>query len=270
MTVDLSTTTIHGLRYPKSDNNGSDFSTGLADFAADVDAKLTPFSQGLFSACPVSTVGSPGKVGRRYYATDVGLEFVDLGTSWIVAPVRLSGEMIDWPVSTPPTGWLSCDGSSLLRATYPALSALLLPVYGSADGTHFYLPDHRGRVAVMADGAAGRLSANDATGNVGGEEKHTLSGAETPLRDHQHNMAMSDLGSTHMPNLIEPTSGDLVISGDNDSGGLSGMFASAYRAVGGLGFGWGMGVGGVKGGAESGSAHNNMQPYAVINRVIKT
>jgi hypothetical protein len=48
------------------------------------------------------------------------------------------------------TGWLVCDGSSVLKATYPALDAILSAAsypFGS-DATHFTLPDMRGRVPV--------------------------------------------------------------------------------------------------------------------------
>lgn len=42
-----------------------------------------------------------------------------------------------------PTGWLECNGASLLRATYPRLFAKLGTFYGG-DASHFSLPDLRG------------------------------------------------------------------------------------------------------------------------------
>jgi len=60
-----------------------------------------------------------------------------------------------WPTETPPEGWLEEDGSSLVRATYPALFAAIGTMYGAADGTHFNLPDARGRVPrIWAHGQA--------------------------------------------------------------------------------------------------------------------
>jgi microcystin-dependent protein len=38
-------------------------------------------------------------------------------------------------------GWLTCDGRSLLRATYPALFAKIGIIHGSVDATHFNLPN---------------------------------------------------------------------------------------------------------------------------------
>lgn len=48
-----------------------------------LDPLLAPSDQGLLSARPVSTVGSPsGKAGRTYKATDTGQLFRDTGTGW--------------------------------------------------------------------------------------------------------------------------------------------------------------------------------------------
>jgi len=58
------------------------------------------------------------------------------------------GSIVLWPATAPPTDWLACDGASLLRSAYPALFAVLGTTYGAADGTHFSLPDFRGRVPV--------------------------------------------------------------------------------------------------------------------------
>ncbi len=55
-----------------------------------------------------------------------------------------------------PSGYLLCDGSSLLRATYAALFAVIGTAFGTADGTHFNLPDSRGRFLRFKDAGAGR------------------------------------------------------------------------------------------------------------------
>ncbi len=43
-----------------------------------------------------------------------------------------------------PSMWLECNGASLLRASFPALFAVIGTSWGSVDGTHFTLPDFRG------------------------------------------------------------------------------------------------------------------------------
>lgn len=47
-----------------------------------IDSLLAPSDQGALSSRPVSTVGSPGKSGRTYWATDTKQLFRDSGTGW--------------------------------------------------------------------------------------------------------------------------------------------------------------------------------------------
>lgn len=47
-----------------------------------------------------------------------------------------------------PVGWLNCDGASVLRATYLTLFNLIGTTFGSVDGTHFNVPDLRGRSPI--------------------------------------------------------------------------------------------------------------------------
>src|SRR4051794_40571617 len=62
-------------------------------------------SSGLLSARPTSTPGTPGIAGRRYYATDTGVEYRDTGTSWVALGVELvtalpaspyNGQIVDY------------------------------------------------------------------------------------------------------------------------------------------------------------------------------
>lgn len=95
-----------------------------------------------------------------------------------------------WTTATPPTNWLICDGSSLLRAgTYAALFAVIGTTYGTADATHFNIPDFRGRSPIgsgtgTATGATAHALGATPTSGVGGEEKHTLLLTEIPAHTH--------------------------------------------------------------------------------------
>jgi len=60
-----------------------------------------------------------------------------------------------WHMETVPQGYLECNGASLLRASYPELFAVLGTTYGTADGTHFNLPDLRGTFVRGWDHAKG-------------------------------------------------------------------------------------------------------------------
>lgn len=84
------------------------------------------------------------QTGNLYFnyhaaADEVDAEDFDIDIS---SPV---GSIVMYGASSAPTGWINCDGASLLRAgTYAALFAVIGTTYGSADGTHFNVPDFRG------------------------------------------------------------------------------------------------------------------------------
>lgn len=65
------------------------------------------------------------------------------------------GVVVAFGGTTAPEGWLLCDGRSFLRTDYPRLFAAIGSAHGTADGTHFNIPDYRGRFLRGVDGTAG-------------------------------------------------------------------------------------------------------------------
>ena len=75
----------------------------------------------------------------------------------------LTGMIAPFAMAFVPTGWLPCDGSSILRAgTYANLFSAIGTTWGSADGTHFNVPDLRG---AFLRGTGSHGSQNMADGN---------------------------------------------------------------------------------------------------------
>ena len=72
------------------------------------------------------------------------------------------GSVMPWTTTVAPAGYLLCDGTSHLRATYSDLFDIIGTTYGSDDGTHFNVPDFRG-MFLRGSGAHGTL--NMANGN---------------------------------------------------------------------------------------------------------
>ena len=93
-----------------------------------------------------------------------------------------SGAITPFAGSAAPTGWFSCDGSAISRATYAALFAAIGTTYGAGDGsTTFNLPNLKGRVPVGVDAAQTEF---DTRGETGGAKTHLLSSAEMPSHTH--------------------------------------------------------------------------------------
>jgi len=160
---------------------------------------------------------------------------------------RVIGEIITWAGSTSPDPkWLMCDGASLLRADYPALFAAIGVIYGSADGSHFSLPDLRSRVGIGAGTGAGLSSYT--LGQQSGEETHTLTTAETPSHSH------TDTGHTHTEGNALPALGAALV-------GVPIPAAIPSIGVTGVGFASISNTG-------SNGAHNNIQPVLALNFLI--
>lgn len=90
------------------------------------------------------------------------------------------GSIIAYGGASAPSGYILCDGTSYLRTTYPNLFSAIGSNYGSADGTHFNVPDLRGMFLRGVTGAssndpdaAGRTAQNTGgqTGNNVGSQQ---------------------------------------------------------------------------------------------------
>lgn len=128
-----------------------------------------------------------------------------------------TGTILDFAGSAAPAGFLVCDGSQVLRTSYPDLDAVISTTFGAytngsggAGTTHFRLPDFRGRTSVGAGTGAGDNSAGGAgsvpagtsltaraRGSWGGGETHSLTPAQTPLRTHTHTGTTSTESTSH-------------------------------------------------------------------------
>lgn len=79
--------------------------------------------------------------------------------------------------TTIPINWLICDGSTLLINDYQDLFNLIGNIYGGDGLTTFMVPDFRGKISLG-------VSNNYSLGSNGGEEKHNLTIDEIPQHHH--------------------------------------------------------------------------------------
>jgi microcystin-dependent protein len=179
--------------------------------------------------------------------------------------------------SSAPTGYLLCDGSAVSRTTYSALFAVTSTTYGVGDNsTTFNLPDLRTRVPVGKN-ATGTFATLGATG---GAETHTLTEAQLPGHTHTTNIAhghsdtLAAPAHTHSipnrPTVPGGTTANTLESWTTGTGTARTLDTGGASATALTGSVTALGTTNVTSTSTgSGSAHNILQPYIVLNYIIK-
>jgi microcystin-dependent protein len=135
-----------------------------------------------------------------------------------------------------PKGWAVCNGQLLPINQNQALFSLLGTMYGGDGRVTFALPNLQGRTPIHFG--------NHTQGSVGGETAHTLSIQELPA--HTHTLQASGAPAT----TNTPTATAYLGEQANTYTGPSNLVAMAPGEIGSTG---------------SSQAHQNMQPFLVLN-----
>jgi microcystin-dependent protein len=147
-------------------------------------------------------------------------------------------KMISWGFA--PKGWAFCNGQFLPINQNQALFSLLGTTYGGDGRVTFALPDLRGRAPY-------HVGQGMVEGERAGEEAHTLTLSELPQHNHIPN------GSNVSGTLLTPANNTWGVTTQNPYASTNPDSAMDPATI------------GNKGGSQ---AHNNMQPYLVINFII--
>jgi len=101
----------------------------------------------------VNVSGGEVKVGTAVTVSSGGVitSGIVTATSFVGSGANLTGVVsiptgmiAPFAMSTPPTGWLECNGATISRSTYAALFSAIGTTYGAGDGSStFLLPDLR-------------------------------------------------------------------------------------------------------------------------------
>lgn len=213
------------------------------------------------TATPIATVitpntflarGSSGNIATKTI-TDFGLSLV-ASASASDAGIAITGEIKDFAMASPPTGYLVCDGSAVSRSSYSNLFAAIGTIWGNGDGsTTFNLPNLQRRTRV-GSGGPGTATLANTVGSYGGSETHTLTVNEIP--PHQHfvaNGVASTSGGLNSSNTLNAASAGGLGNGDYNLQGSGNTATAALSSS-----------------TGGGASHNNMQPSAVVLTCIKT
>lgn len=153
-----------------------------------------------------------------------------------------------------PRGWAECNGQKLQITQYATLFSLLGTTFGGNGTTDFALPDFRGRSPIHAGTGTGLTPRH--AGDKGGEAGHVLTTQEMPA--HAHNpIKCSTIGSTQTSpagadRTVGPEAASMITPYSDNAAApeISSMSPDALTSAG------------------SSQAHENSQPYLVVNFII--
>lgn len=218
---------------------------------------------------------------------------------------KVVGEVFDFAGTACPSQSLEPFGQSVLRTSYASLFTAIGVIYGSVDGTHFTLPDLRGRVVAgeddMGGSSANRLTAanaqgvnGDTLGATGGEEAHTQLLAEiaahthtqqgsfgsgTVSADHSHSGSTSSDGNHNHSYTAPSDTGNTasagtprqVYNGNGSNTGSNGNHNHTFT-TGGISANHThtTTISGATTSSGSGTAFNNLQPTIILHKCIYT
>lgn len=134
-----------------------------------------------------------------------------------------TGTIVAYGGSTPPNGWLLCDGAQVSRSTYAALYAAIGNAFGAGDGSSsFHLPDLRGRFLRGVDGSA-NIDPDKATRtamNMGGNTGNLVGSVQGDMfRSHVHVTNKSNWGGSGADYAYADYSGGVQVPGTTPPAG---------------------------------------------------
>lgn len=242
---------------------------------------IVGLSPGNYSRFPA---GADGSVLVSDSTQNLGVKWVSSNEDYYPTP---TGSVIPFAGNYAPNGYLLCNGNPVSRSTYSRLFGVIGTSYGSGDGsTTFNVPDLRGRVVVGYDVGQNEF---DSMGENGGAKTHTLTSSELPTHTHSHTMS-TDGSHSHTGSMTEAGSHrhiqqDFELNYDGYGIGVYRANrtrrrigeSSEYTDYAGIhNHDLTISSGGTHshsvtiGNTGDSTAHNNLQPYLVMQYIIKT
>jgi microcystin-dependent protein len=202
-----------------------------------------------------------GQVYDNFYYDSVMVAWRAIGSA--TDPQIPTGVISQFAGVAAPAGYLRCMGQSILASEYASLFSVIGYTYGGS-GQSFIVPNLQGRVPV----GIGSETEFDTLGEIGGAKTVALTSAQMPSHSHTgttnssgNHTHTASVGVTGADDNNHTGNGDYVADSDaayrtqrgvtvNAAGAHTHTFTTAVTG--------------------SDAAHTNLQPYIVVNYIIKT
>jgi microcystin-dependent protein len=175
-----------------------------------------------------------------------------------IGPAGLpTGGVTQFAGATAPSGFLLCEGQSVSTTTYADLFAVIGYTYGGS-GSNFLVPNLQNRIPV----GKGPDTEFDTLGEIGGAKSVTLTTAQMPSHTHTGTTSTTGSHQHYVENRRNPTTGDFPVfeswgGGSNTRNHLTNPAGNHSHTF-------------TTDATGDGGSHNNLQPYIVLNYIIKT
>jgi microcystin-dependent protein len=163
-----------------------------------------------------------------------------------------------------PEGWLFCNGQEVSKTTYQSLWLIIGNKFGLASNpNNFKLPDLQGRVIVGSGSGSGLTSRS--IGQNGGAETHTLTTSEIPSHNHTGTTSTNGDHTHTVGNTVQKDGNGTPGSIDNEGSEINTTYTinTTTSTNGNHNHTF------TTNNTGGGQAHNNMQPFTVLNYIIK-
>ncbi len=142
----------------------------------------------------------------------------------------------------PPKDWAACNGQTMEIQQHQIVFALLGTRYGGNGTSNFKLPDYQGRIPLHPESDAGFYQ-----GRSGGFETVKLEEYNMPNHTHLLNVAPVDANNSMPKGMYVAQGKNVTPFHAPPKANSTQLYSGSVSTVGG------------------GKAHNNMQPYQVVN-----
>ena len=207
----------------------------------------------------------------------------------LISALVPSGTISQTARSSAPSGYLLCDGSAISRTTFSSLFTAIGTAYGVGNGsTTFNIPNLQGRVPVGRDSTQTEF---DTLGETGGSKTNTLTTANmaahthtgttnAETQEHTHSGSTGGISANHTHGLGFGIS-EIVYGWGVSGGGGAGFITGGNIGTGTVSsdHGHSFTTGGrsathnhtftTGNGTGTSTPVNNLQPYVVLNYMIK-